>query len=54
MIDILEKDKENLLTELAAAKAADKAVRILENELDKLLLMYNEHCSNERERDAAA
>ena len=39
MIDFLEKDKENLLTQLAAVKSADKAVRVLENELDKLLLM---------------
>ncbi len=54
LIDILEKDKDNLLTELAASKAAERAVRVLENELDKLLLMYNEQCSNDRERDAAA
>ena len=54
MIDILEKDKDNLLTQLAATKSADKAIRVLENELDKLLLTYNEKCSNERERDAAA
>jgi len=54
MIDLLEKDKEHLLTELAASKAAEKAIVVLENELDKLLLMYNEQCSSERERDAAA
>lgn len=54
MIDILEKDKDNLLTQLAATKSADKAIRVLENELDKFLLTYNEKCSNERERDAAA
>ena len=54
LIDLLEKDKENLLTQLAAVKSADKAVRVLENELDKLLLMYNEKCGNERERNAAA
>lgn len=54
LIELLEKDKENLLTELAATKAADKAIVVLTNELDKLLLMYNEKCSNERERDAAA
>lgn len=53
-VELLERDKQNLLTELAASKAAEKAVRVLENELDKLLLMYNEQCSNERERDAAA
>ena len=54
LIELLEKDKQNLLTELAASKTAERAVTVLENELDKLLLMYNEHCSSERERDAAA
>ena len=54
LIDILEKDKDKLLTELAAAKESEKAVRVLENELDKLLLTYNEQCSSERERNAAA
>ena len=54
LIDLLEKDKENLLTELSASKATEKAVMVLENELDKLLLMYNEKCSNKREREAAA
>ena len=53
-VELLEKDKQNLLTELAASKAAEKATHVLENELDKLLLMYNDQCSNERERDAAA
>ena len=52
LIELLEKDKQNLLTELAASKTAERAVTALENELDKLLLMYNEHCSSERERDA--
>ena len=54
LIELLEKDKENLLTELASAKKADKAIRILENELDRLLMTYNETCRNEREQDAAA
>ncbi|MGX8773885.1 MAG: hypothetical protein ACSW8G_02370 [Bacillota bacterium] len=53
-VELLERDKQNLLTELAASKTAEKAIRALENELDKLLLMYNDQCSNERERDAAA
>ena len=53
-VELLEKDKQNLLTELAASKTAEKATHVLENELDKLLLMYNDQCSNERERDAAA
>ncbi len=54
LIDILEKDKDNLLTQLSASRSADKAVRVLENELDQLLMMYNEQCGNERERSAAA
>ena len=53
-VELLEKDKQNLLTELAASKTAEKATHVLENELDKLLLMYNDRCGNERERDAAA
>lgn len=54
MIDILEKDKDHLLTEISASASAEKAVRVLENETDKLLLKHNEQCDSERERDAAA
>jgi hypothetical protein len=42
MTDILEKDRENLITEITGAGTADKAVRVLENEVDKLLIRYNE------------
>jgi len=54
MTDILEKDRDKLLTELAAAGNADKAIRVLENEMDKLLLRHNEQCDSERERESAA
>ena len=54
LVDLLERDKENLLTELAAAKEPDRAIRVMENELDKLLMTYNEQADSERERDAAA
>ena len=54
MTDLLEKDKSNLLTELASAASAEKAVKVLENETDKLLLRYNEHCSSESVRESAA
>ena len=54
MTDILDKDKDHLLTELASAASAEKAIRVLENEMDKLLLKHNEHSTSERERDAAA
>lgn len=54
LIELLEKNKENLLTALAEAGTAEKAVIVMENELDRLLMMYNEHCGSERERNAAA
>ncbi|MBQ6622515.1 MAG: hypothetical protein IJH75_06735 [Mogibacterium sp.] len=54
MIELLEKDRDRLLTELASAHSAEKAVKVLENELDRLLMRYNEQCGNERERDSAA
>ncbi|MBP3815593.1 MAG: hypothetical protein J6H21_01855 [Firmicutes bacterium] len=54
MIDLLEKDKDHLLTELAQAAVPEKATRVLENQMDKLLLCYNDQCDNEKERDAAA
>ena len=54
MTDLLEKDKDKLLTELSAAGSAEKAVRVLENEIDKLLLKHNEYCESDRERESAA
>lgn len=54
MTDLLEKDKNNLLTELSNAANAEKAVKVLENETDKLLLRYNEQCSSEAVRETAA
>ena len=54
MTDLLEKDKDKLLTELAAAASAEKAVHVLENEMDKLLLKHNEQCETDRERESAA
>ena len=54
MTEILEKDKEKLLTELSAAASHDKAVRVLENEMDKLLLKHNEQSESDRERESAA
>lgn len=54
MTELLEKDKERLLTELAGAGQPERAATVLGNELDKLLLRYNEQCGSEQERDAAA
>ena len=54
MTEILEKDKENLLTEIAGAGSAEAAVPVLEKEVDKLLLMHNDAAESDAERDAAA
>ena len=54
MTELLEKDKDKLLTELSAAATADRAVSVLDKELDKLLLRHNEHAGSDREREAAA
>lgn len=54
MTDLLEKDKDKLLTELSAAASAEKAIHVLENEIDRLLLKHNEYCESDRERESAA
>ena len=54
MTDLLEKDRDKLLTELSATGTAEKAVRVLENEMDKLLLKHNEQAESDRERESAA
>ena len=54
LTDLLAKAKDKLLTELSAAGTAEKAVKVLENEIDKLLLKHNEHCESDRERESAA
>lgn len=54
MTDLLEKDKDKLLTELSAAASAEKAIHVLENEVDRLLLKHNEYCESDRERESAA
>lgn len=54
MTDLLEKDREDILSGIALAGTAAKAVTILENETDKLLLRYNDSCESDREREAAA
>ena len=54
MLELLEKDKDRILTDLAKAATPEKGTVVLENEMDKLVLQYNEQCDNERERDTAA
>ena len=54
MLEILEKDKEHLLTELTRASVPERTAGVLETELDKILLQYNEQAGSDKERDAAA
>ena len=54
MLELLEKDKDRVLTELAKAATPEKGAVVLENEMDRLILQYNDQCDNDKERDAAA
>lgn len=52
-IQLLENDKEQLMGELAKAASPENAQKVLEKEMDRLLMQYNEECGEERLRDAA-
>jgi hypothetical protein len=52
--ELLEKDKDRLLTEISSAGTAEKAIGILEKETDKLLLTHNDRADSDAERNAAA
>ena len=52
--ELLEKDKDRLLTEISAAGSSEKAISILEKETDKLLLTHNDAASSDAQRNAAA
>lgn len=54
LTELLEKDKDHLLTELSAAGTVEKFVGILEKEIDKLLLTHNDAATTDAERNAAA
>ena len=54
MIEYLEKDKEKLIAGLEEARTPEKAGRIVEDELDRLLVRYNEQCDSERGRESSA
>lgn len=54
LTELLEKDKDHLLTEIAAAGTAEKAVPVLEKEIDKLLLTHNDSAGSDAERSSAA
>ena len=54
MLEYLEQDKEKFLAEMERAGTPDKAGKVLEGELEKLLYRYNERCESEAGREAAA
>ena len=53
MIQFLEADKEQLYGSIRQAGAPDQVQGVIEKELDRLLLQYNEECKEERVKDAA-
>ena len=50
---LLERDKERFLNNLAAAKASAESVSAVEEQLNRILLAYNEEEENERIRNTA-
>ena len=54
LTELLEKDKDHLLTEISAAGTAEKVVAVLEKEVDKLLLTHNDAAGSDAERNSAA
>ena len=54
MIEYLDRDREQVMTNLRAVSTPADAQKILEKEADRLLLQYNEDCTSVRMRDAAA
>ena len=54
MLEYLEKDKEKVLSELVSAALPERAVKVMESEMDRLLYQYNESEEEERLRSAAS
>ena len=54
MIDLLEEDKEKLEQSLVRSGTPQEAQDVLQGELDRMLLRYNETCSEDLVREAAA
>ena len=52
--ELLEKDKEPLITRLSAAEDAEEAAAICETALNRILLQYNEQASSDTMRKAAS
>ena len=53
MLEFLESDKEQVMNGLVKAGEPEAAQAVLEKELDRLLLKYNEECAEERMRGSA-
>ena len=54
MTGILEENKEQIIRQLDTAATPDQARPVLEAVLDRMLYRYNENCTNDRTREAAA
>ena len=52
--DYLEQDREKLLSDLAQNKTPERAVPVLQSELDRLVYRYNAECETEQLRECAA
>ena len=52
--ELYEQDKDRLLADLEGACDPVRAQAVLGAELDRLLFRYNEHCEDDREREAAS
>lgn len=52
--DLLESDKERIFARLSQADTADRAVNVLEDELSRILLRYNESCGDSQISQQAA
>ena len=54
MLEYLEKKKKKVLSELVSAALPERAVKVMESEMDRLLYQYNESEEEERLRSAAS
>ncbi len=54
LLELLEKDKDKVLSDLVSAALPERAVKVLESELDRLLYQYNEAAQSDRLRTSAA
>ena len=53
-IELYEEDQNRLRAELTDARSSRRQMEVLEEELDRLLLRYNDHCPTEAARQCAA